>query len=596
MSAAPRSELSELNLSKFMRSVALSSEALRPQSIQVMPSKFSKNNTAGDFLWEIKQNISPGTLYIFNDNYQDHKSNRAGENSAQIRPYNGYQEFFQARSAGISTGDIPNGVGFKNLFDTVVTIDGPMIVKDIIDKDLEEIRLLLATGQYTEVKYSTNGSDENLLGTDVFRVGLEVLRYITEQIKALPTGKPAEYDDVVSAGPVMDLPSEGDRLLAQAREKRLLRRVVDPSAEVASDGSGVVELAAESSGATATSAQPGRDARVPAPMLTPYVSDLLNQQKQASNQRDCPAARFTLGKCGKNRRKQTAVALHPDKNAGCVPLATNMFTLENKFCEGQTDTGAKCYADTPFGTPDPDCIREAPFINPKVLEDSPATSDSSPAPLGDSAATSDSSPAPDSAPPSSQPAPVPPPPLSPTNSDASASSAAPKTIAQILDRRQEIESDDDTDDEPAISEPKMVERTKSDDAKKKEFDDMIARLRMIGIPEEELQMKYTPIKSPSSPAPAPPPVPAPASARAAAVPAPAPPPEKSIRQQILDRRQGVAGEDDDDDDDDGITGPITGGGYRLLHLKVSPDISKDALRALVRKQMQVYPAYGTMIM
>ena len=98
---------------------------------------------------------------------------------------------------------------------------------------------------------------------------------------------------------------------------------------------------------------------------------LLDQQRLSSaylNPRNCPAARFPIGRCGGEPGRKAAVrALHPDHNRSCQPLATNLFTLEERLCTGKTETGSDCYAAMRVGIPDPDCEREKPFITPELL-------------------------------------------------------------------------------------------------------------------------------------------------------------------------------------------------------------------------------------
>ena len=82
------------------------------------PIIFDKNNPNTDFktllVDDIKNNIL--SLYIFNDNVEQHKTIIAGGGNATIRPFNKYGKSKPTRSAGISTGE--NGVGFTTLKDS----------------------------------------------------------------------------------------------------------------------------------------------------------------------------------------------------------------------------------------------------------------------------------------------------------------------------------------------------------------------------------------------------------------------------------------------------------------------------------------------
>mmetsp|Transcript_29526 Transcript_29526/g.57945 ORF Transcript_29526/g.57945 Transcript_29526/m.57945 type:complete len:88 (+) Transcript_29526:71-334(+) len=76
--------------------------------ISVVPSVFTGANQPGDFEWEIQtQYRGKATLYIFNDNVDDHYSTRRGNGNAVIRSWNTYgARAFSRRvaSAGVSTG------------------------------------------------------------------------------------------------------------------------------------------------------------------------------------------------------------------------------------------------------------------------------------------------------------------------------------------------------------------------------------------------------------------------------------------------------------------------------------------------------------
>jgi hypothetical protein len=102
--------------------------------IEVIGSVFLRANRDGDFEWELQTNRYPMALYIFNDNVEDHSSDRAGGGNAVIRPY-----VKQQRAAGISTGLSSSSGGYQ-------TLDAPTKLQ--IDRDVAEVKALLATGRY----------------------------------------------------------------------------------------------------------------------------------------------------------------------------------------------------------------------------------------------------------------------------------------------------------------------------------------------------------------------------------------------------------------------------------------------------------------
>ena len=141
---------------------------------------------------------SAETLYIFNDNHNDHATAEAGNGNAVIRQYNRYSNSNRPNrsarklsefpaSAGICTGG--DGIGYKKL-DQV--IKGKYTVRDQINSDVKEIREILkrkysnGNKAYNYVKFSTDETLETL-GTSIFEVGDEVKRHILKEIKKLGT-------------------------------------------------------------------------------------------------------------------------------------------------------------------------------------------------------------------------------------------------------------------------------------------------------------------------------------------------------------------------------------------------------------------------
>jgi hypothetical protein len=141
--------------------------------IKIFPSEFKQLNKSGDFLYEIKQNLEPKTLYIFNDNNRDHYSDIIGGGNAVIRQFNNKSSHNPPRSAGICTGESPSG-GFPKLTSNV---------KKIIDRDIKEIQTLLDTKNYNAVKFSSDGKGG--LGTAIFSPGEDVKKYIVSKIYSL---------------------------------------------------------------------------------------------------------------------------------------------------------------------------------------------------------------------------------------------------------------------------------------------------------------------------------------------------------------------------------------------------------------------------
>ena len=147
--------------------------------------EFNKVNGGkfGDFKWMIDQKEYENSLFIFNDNEQDHDTPNKGGGNATIRPYNkhGYLTLGlpQPRSAGISTGTL--GKGYESLSEGV---------KSHIDKCVDEIKDLLKHCQYNSIFFSVDKNQG--LGTGIFVVNEEVKKYIKTQILSLSSG-PVTY-------------------------------------------------------------------------------------------------------------------------------------------------------------------------------------------------------------------------------------------------------------------------------------------------------------------------------------------------------------------------------------------------------------------
>jgi hypothetical protein len=146
----------------------------RTKNVKVIGTVYKKKGVEGDFDWQIKSGLYEDSLFIFNDNEENNKHKRAGKGNAVIRKYNKYALPDRPRSVGIITGTLENG-GYNNLTKEV---------KDIIDKNIEEIKDIIRKHGYKKVYYSAE-SDNGLLGTSIFKVDDSVIKYITRQIHSL---------------------------------------------------------------------------------------------------------------------------------------------------------------------------------------------------------------------------------------------------------------------------------------------------------------------------------------------------------------------------------------------------------------------------
>jgi len=140
-------------------------------SIKTIGTVYKKKNQVGDFDWHIKSGLyDEDSLFLFNDEKRN-KWKKAGMGNAVIRKYNKYA-LEKPRSCGIITG---KDVGYSQLTDDV---------KRTIDQCFEEIKEIIHKYNYKKVYYSAE-TPNGILGTSIFKVGEDVISYITTQIKAL---------------------------------------------------------------------------------------------------------------------------------------------------------------------------------------------------------------------------------------------------------------------------------------------------------------------------------------------------------------------------------------------------------------------------
>jgi hypothetical protein len=142
--------------------------------MKIIPSVFSKPDRDGDFTYMMKKEEYNNSLFIFNDDINSVTKCHKGGGNACIRPYNKHNPNINIpRSAGIPTGSLQHG-GFASLTEHV---------KKSIDKSIEEIKELVEIFKYDSIVYSAKKS--GILGTGIFKVGKDVLQYITDEILKL---------------------------------------------------------------------------------------------------------------------------------------------------------------------------------------------------------------------------------------------------------------------------------------------------------------------------------------------------------------------------------------------------------------------------
>lgn len=128
---------------------------------------------AMDFLNLMRQVSFQRSIFIFNDNYLEHYTSKRGSGNAVLRQFNKFSGSSFPRSVGIPTGNYRNGYTYLE--------EG----KAHIDEGFQELIELINTGNYDSILYSINVANDALLGTGIFQVSRDVLKYITKRILEL---------------------------------------------------------------------------------------------------------------------------------------------------------------------------------------------------------------------------------------------------------------------------------------------------------------------------------------------------------------------------------------------------------------------------
>ena len=132
------------------------------------------------------------TLWIFNDNIEQHNTNDKGERNEAIRVFNQYGEYIDhPYSAGISTGSVALNKGFQSLNESFEVTDfntkktKNLTVKYIIDENIKEIRRLIDTQKPKIQKVVYSVDRDGYIGPGTFNPDKNVKAYITKNINGL---------------------------------------------------------------------------------------------------------------------------------------------------------------------------------------------------------------------------------------------------------------------------------------------------------------------------------------------------------------------------------------------------------------------------
>lgn len=143
----------------------------KKSDVNVICTVYKKKGQEGDFEWHITSGQYEDSLFLFSEDEKRCKWKRAGSGSAVIRKYNKYALPERPRSCGIIVG---NEEGYSTLSDNA---------KKSIDASIEDARQIIKKYGYKKVYYSA--SSNGMIGTSTFKLGDEVISYVTKKIFSL---------------------------------------------------------------------------------------------------------------------------------------------------------------------------------------------------------------------------------------------------------------------------------------------------------------------------------------------------------------------------------------------------------------------------
>lgn len=153
-------------------------------NIQIYGTIFYEREKYGDFKHMIKTNKYNDALFIYNDNEEQYNSCScvSGGGNAVIRSYNIYNKTLkEPLSFGIPTGTLNDG-GYEQL---------NLKNKKIIDDSIKNIYYIITKYNKKRIFYSSKDFS-GILGTGIFQVSQDVLKYITKKLYSL-----SEHDPII---------------------------------------------------------------------------------------------------------------------------------------------------------------------------------------------------------------------------------------------------------------------------------------------------------------------------------------------------------------------------------------------------------------
>ena len=151
--------------------------------VVIVPIHYNHKTQEGCFKTMLEQQQTTDAIIVFNDNVLDHldwDDSTPGAGSAKIRPYAWqYNQNETPRVVGLPTGFSSASKGFK-------TLDRD--AKEAIDATIQ--RLVVFCRKHPSIRriiYAADKNNDKMLGTGIFEVDEQVLKYISTMLWKIPT-------------------------------------------------------------------------------------------------------------------------------------------------------------------------------------------------------------------------------------------------------------------------------------------------------------------------------------------------------------------------------------------------------------------------
>lgn len=139
---------------------------------------FVKAHEYGDFEWMVKQKDYEHVLFLFNENFIDSQCIDAhmGAGSAVVRPMT-HRFMWKPRAVGIPTGWCVASGGFHS---------NDKFTRLAIDNSIERVKCVLHDNPtLTEIMFSCTAESPNVIGSRIFCIDSEVIKYISNKLQDL---------------------------------------------------------------------------------------------------------------------------------------------------------------------------------------------------------------------------------------------------------------------------------------------------------------------------------------------------------------------------------------------------------------------------